>query len=83
MKEDSPNVPTKLYNSRIKNGMRELNGKESLWLKTNRVENNVSPEDYNGFNHLKNHTSYIYPYQNQFVDTKPIQYYILPVITKK
>lgn len=83
MKEDSPNVPTKLFNSRVKNGIRGLNGKESLWLKTNVIQNNISPKNYNGFKQLKNHTSYIYPYPNQFVDTKPIQYFILPVITKR
>lgn len=83
MNEDSPNIPTKLYRSRVKNGIRELNGKESLWLKTNEVQNNISPKDYNGFKRMKNHKSYIYPYPNQFVDTKSIQYFILPVITKK
>ena len=83
MKEDAPNIPTKLNNIRIKNGIRELNGKESLWLKTVRMQNNISPNDYNHFKFLKNHKSYIYPYPNQFVDIKSIQYFILPVITKK
>lgn len=83
MKEDSPNIPTKLFNSRVKNGLRRLKGKESLWLKTNVIQNNILPKDRNGLQFMKNHISYIYPYPNQFVDTKPIQYFILPVITKK
>jgi len=83
MKEDSPNIPTKLFNSRVKNGIQRLKGKESLWLKTNVIQNNILPKDRNGITFMKNHKNYIYPYPNQFVDTKPIQYFILPVITKR